>query len=139
MSEYKPKWNNIPRYIRIFIYVILGILGAGLLGIIFGYLIMLLWNWLMPAIFGLAMINYWQAIGLFLLGRLLFGSFGGKGGAGHRLPAHRKRRIGPYGFEKDATHRDWENWKHFEEWWEKEGKQALQDFSDKVKAQTGGS
>lgn len=37
---------------------------------------MLLWNWLMPAIFGLSSISLWQALGLFLLSKLLFG-FGG--------------------------------------------------------------
>ena len=43
--------------------------------------IMLLWNWLMPDIFGLTVINFWQALGLFLLTRILFGRFGfGRGG-----------------------------------------------------------
>jgi hypothetical protein len=32
-----------------------------------------LWNWLMPAIFGLHMITYWQALGLLGLSWLLFG------------------------------------------------------------------
>ncbi len=42
---------------------------------------MLLWNLLIPDIFGLAVINFWQALGLFLLSRLLFGrlGFGGHG------------------------------------------------------------
>ena len=42
----------------------------------FSAIVMLLWNWLMPAIFGLTAINIWQALGLFALGRILFGSFG---------------------------------------------------------------
>ena len=33
---------------------------------------MWLWNWLMPAIFGLTTINYWQALGLMALASLLF-------------------------------------------------------------------
>lgn len=37
---------------------------------------MLLWNNLMPNIFSLPQITYWQAAGLLILGRLLFG-FGG--------------------------------------------------------------
>jgi hypothetical protein len=32
-----------------------------------------LWNWLMPAIFGLRAITYWQALGLLGLSWLLFG------------------------------------------------------------------
>ena len=47
----------------------------------FGAVVMLLWNWLMPTIFGLAVINFWQAFGLLVLCRVLFGSFGG----GHKL------------------------------------------------------
>ena len=41
-----------------------------------GGIVMLLWNWLMPIIFGLKAITYLQALGLFLLSRILFGSFG---------------------------------------------------------------
>jgi hypothetical protein len=33
---------------------------------------MLLWNWLMPGLFGLAKIPYWQGWGLLLLSQLLF-------------------------------------------------------------------
>lgn len=36
-------------------------------------LLMLLWNWLMPGIFGLATIGYLKAFGLCLLSRILFG------------------------------------------------------------------
>jgi len=38
--------------------------------------LMLLWNWLLPGIFGLTAITFWQALGLFVLSRLLFGHFG---------------------------------------------------------------
>jgi Ca2+/H+ antiporter, TMEM165/GDT1 family len=38
-------------------------------------LVMLLWNWLMPAIFHLGTLSFWQAGGLLLLSRILFGSF----------------------------------------------------------------
>lgn len=41
-----------------------------------GGVVMLLWNWLIPEIFGLRTITYFQALGLFLLGRILFGNFG---------------------------------------------------------------
>ena len=33
-------------------------------------IIMLLWNWLLPGIFGLATIGYFKALGLYLLARL---------------------------------------------------------------------
>lgn len=40
--------------------------------IITGWIVMLLWNWLMPDIFGLKEISIWQAYGLTLLGNLMF-------------------------------------------------------------------
>ncbi len=41
----------------------------------FSAIVMLLWNWLIPSIFGLAIINFWQALGLLVLARILFGGF----------------------------------------------------------------
>lgn len=35
---------------------------------------MFLWNWIMPDIFGLTKITFWQAIGLLLLSNILFKS-----------------------------------------------------------------
>ena len=40
--------------------------------IITGWIVMLLWNWLMPEIFGVKEITLLQAYGLTLLGNLLF-------------------------------------------------------------------
>ena len=55
------------------------LMPIGFLAIAAGFsaVVMCLWNWLMPAIFGLVTINFWQAFGLLVLGRILFGSFGG--------------------------------------------------------------
>jgi Ca2+/H+ antiporter, TMEM165/GDT1 family len=40
-----------------------------------GFFTMTLWNILIPDLFGIKAITYWQAIGLFTLSRILFGSF----------------------------------------------------------------
>jgi hypothetical protein len=51
----------------------------------FGFVVTQLWNYLMPGLFGLRMITFWQAVGMMLLGRLLFGGFRpGRGGFGWR-------------------------------------------------------
>jgi hypothetical protein len=42
--------------------------------VILGYPLMLLWNWLMPTIFGLPEITLWQSLGLNLLSTILFKS-----------------------------------------------------------------
>lgn len=59
-------------YRRNFWMIPFGIIAMGALT---GLVIMSLWNWMMPAIFGLGVITFWQAIGLFILGRLLVGGF----------------------------------------------------------------
>jgi hypothetical protein len=49
---------------------------------VFGFLTTHLWNFLMPGLFGLRTISFWQAVGLIVLGRLLFGGIGPRfGGA----------------------------------------------------------
>ena len=45
---------------------------------VFGLLVMSLWNWLMPELFGVRSITFWQAWGVLILSRILFGSFGGR-------------------------------------------------------------
>jgi hypothetical protein len=47
---------------------------------LFGELVMHLWNWLLPPLFGWHLITFWQALGLLLLSRILFGSWGAGGG-----------------------------------------------------------
>jgi hypothetical protein len=42
--------------------------------LLLGLPLMWLWNWLMPELFGLKEINFWQAIGLNLIGSILFKS-----------------------------------------------------------------
>jgi hypothetical protein len=56
-----------------------------------GWIVMLLWNWLVPAIIGWRVITFWQALGLLLLCRILFGRWGGggsrRGSMGDRMSA----------------------------------------------------
>lgn len=62
----------------------LGLLVAG--AAVLGGVVMLLWNWVMPGLVdGVARIDYWRALGLLILSRILFGGFRGRGhGHGHR-------------------------------------------------------
>jgi hypothetical protein len=41
--------------------------------LILGLPLMLLWNWLMPLVFGLPTLTFWQAVGMNLLASILFG------------------------------------------------------------------
>ena len=40
--------------------------------VLLGYPLMLIWNWLMPELFGLSEITFWQAIGINILSTILF-------------------------------------------------------------------
>jgi hypothetical protein len=44
-----------------------------------GEVVRLLWNWLLPPLFGWHPITFWQALGLLALCRILFGGWGGHG------------------------------------------------------------
>ncbi|PJZ50326.1 hypothetical protein [Leptospira saintgironsiae] len=60
------------------------------------YAVWQLWNWLLPDIFGIKQISYWQALGLFVLSHILFKGghwFGPGHHHGHRERAHWKRRM----------------------------------------------
>ena len=50
--------------------------------LVVGFVVSGLWNALLPGLFGLPSINFWQALGLFILGRVLIGGFGPGGGRG---------------------------------------------------------
>ena len=57
-----------------FLVLAIGVL-AGL-----SLVVMSLWNWLIPALFRGPALQYWQAVGLLLLSRILFGGWRGRGG-----------------------------------------------------------
>jgi Ca2+/H+ antiporter, TMEM165/GDT1 family len=56
---------------------------AAMAATVFGFLVMSLWNWLAPAVFGLREITFWQALGMLILSKILFGGFHGRPGGGH--------------------------------------------------------
>jgi len=49
-----------------------------------GEVVRRLWNWLLPSLFGVPQITFWQALGLLVLCRVLFGGFGMHGRRGPR-------------------------------------------------------
>ena|SRR5215470_6914232 len=53
---------------------------AALFITLLSFVVMRLWNWLTPALFGWHVINFWQAVGLLILSKILFGRLGGRPG-----------------------------------------------------------
>jgi hypothetical protein len=49
-----------------------------------GWVVMSLWNWLLPGLFGWHLITFWQAMAMLVLCRILFGGISGRGWHGRR-------------------------------------------------------
>ncbi len=88
-------WEDRSLPEKIFLGICFGILGIGLI-FLFGFVVMKLWNWLMPEIFGLKRVDYWQAWGLLILSCILFGKIGGSGDGGRRSDRKRRRKLRSY-------------------------------------------
>lgn len=114
-------------------WILLAIAGVTVFAFLFGAIIMWLWNCLMPVIFHLAVITFWQAVGLAVLARLLFGNL-------HH--GHRHHRGGPkFGPWKNRHHPDHcpdssnsNKWRYYDQYWNEEGEQS---FNDYLKRKTG--
>jgi Ca2+/H+ antiporter, TMEM165/GDT1 family len=71
----RPRWAVMTIMIPLFAIIFV----AG-----FGSAVWQVWNHVMPQVFGLPAISFWQAVGLLALSWLLFGGFRGPFGAGRR-------------------------------------------------------
>jgi hypothetical protein len=87
-------WHDRSLPVKILMGVGFGILGLGLMAL-FGWVVMSLWNWLMPDLFGLKRIGYWQAWGLLVLCKILFHGRG-SGSSGMRSDRKRRRYLRRY-------------------------------------------
>jgi len=63
----------------------LAIMGILFFIVVGGGVVLLLWNWLLPPLFGLPAITFLQALGLLALCRILFGGFSSGGRARSRV------------------------------------------------------
>ncbi len=123
--EYNSEKPGYLKGLRIAGWIILGVITAVFFAFIFGYFVMLLWNWLMPSLFGLATISYWQAFGIIILARLLVG------GIGHN------HRYNKYDHRKAKDFRrpwfgnpDFKIWRFYESFWKEEGEAAFSRYVD---------
>lgn len=66
------RWSKWPRGARIAVMAAAALVFVPMFLVLFGAVTMWLWNWLMPAIFHLPAIGFWQAIGILILAQILF-------------------------------------------------------------------
>ena len=109
-------------------WIILGVAGAVAFAFLFGAVVMWLWNWLMPVIFNLGVITYWQAVGLAILGRLLFGNM--HHGGSHHHPKSGSWKHGHHGFgsSKCGDYAHYGKWNHYDQYWNEEGEKSFNDY-----------
>ena len=67
------KTHRVLRGLKILFFVVVA-------ATVFSFAVLWLWNWLMPALFGLHRMSFWQALGLLVLSKILFGGFRGRPG-----------------------------------------------------------
>jgi len=65
-----------PRWKKMIFIAPLAILGILVFIFIGGEVVLQLWNWLLPPLFGWHELTFWQALGMLGLCRILFGGFG---------------------------------------------------------------
>ncbi len=137
------KKKNSPRRALGIIGMIIG--GIAIL-LLLSFGIMWLWNALMPGIFGLPVITYWQGVGLAVLGRLLLGGFGSGSDSGGKRKKRRpvrsefKKEFGKEfrkAMKEECGKEMGEAWfdDAYEDWWEKEGRAGFEAFARNQKEQ----
>lgn len=127
----------ISRLAHIIGWVIVGLGFVGLFALVFGFVVKWVWNMLMPAVFGLSEITFWQAFGMVILAKLLFGGFS----------PHRRDRS----YQSDRLHHDWHfpwrrfrdqrqnlkshyrSWKDYHRFWHEEGEAAFEAYIGRKK------
>lgn len=109
-----------------------GIVIGLLFALVFGLVVRLLWNWLMPGVFGLREITYVQAIGMVVLAHILFGPKGAHHGM---RPGFGRHGHGPRAWRGPCSSGDDANghikdWRRYDEWWDAEGREAFRKYID---------
>jgi hypothetical protein len=81
--------------LKVLKYIGFGILGVAAI-ILFVYVVMVLWNWLIPSLFNGPVINYWQTAGLFLLSKILLTGVAPGGSSHDHRKEWRKKYLEKY-------------------------------------------
>ncbi len=111
--------HYVKKGFKIFFFILLGLVIAFLVG----YIVMRLWNWLMPELFGLPEVGYWQAVGILILAKIIFGFGGGDG-----PPRKKKTKKPRFGNNCSPMRKDFSDWKHYDEFWKEEGEHAYEAY-----------
>ncbi len=93
MHELTDTRNRSRRVALIAAHVGLGIVFFGALALLFGYVVMALWNSVVAEVLAVRRLSYWQGVGLLVLCRLLVGGLHtGHGSHGHHKKSADEQR-----------------------------------------------
>jgi hypothetical protein len=101
------------RFLLIVGHLVAGAALAALLAMLFGWVIAVLWNHILPSLLGTRPIGYWQSVGLLVMARILVGGF------------HHGRLKG-HGNGHASRGRTWAD---YDEWWRESGQKSFKEFS----------
>ena len=78
--------------------------------LLFGLLVMGLWNAILPKVANVSPINFWQALGILLLSKILFGGFGGgwRNRRGHWKQQVEQKLAGMTPEEREKFKQEWQ-------------------------------
>lgn len=135
--ENKPHTNRTKRYkvFHIVGHVMVGVIFAVVFALAFAILVKFIWNSVMPQLFNFKTITFWQAFGIIILAKLLFGGFGSrshdqwkKNGTSRNWhkPWHptEDENMPPRWFDRD--------WKSYRKFWQDEGKSAFENYMNGI-------
>jgi hypothetical protein len=133
--EHRQRWSGPAGVFRIIGLAIAGLVAAVVIAFLFGYLVVWLWNWLMPGLFGFKTITYWQAFGLVILAKIFFsGIHGGHHGGNHnRWHSSHWKKYNRNPGEGWAPAGEYSNWRYYEEYWNSEGKASFEAYLARIK------
>lgn len=111
MTYYPERLSKHSRTYLVVVHLVALLALACALALAAGYVVMRLWNAIVPSILPAHLITYWQSVGLLVLTRLLFSSFG-----------HGRHK-------KLKDYRHGEAWRKYDEWWKEVGEHSFSEFS----------
>jgi hypothetical protein len=92
-EKWRKRWSGRSPGAKVLVIAAVVVLVPAFIAL-FGAVTMWLWNWLMPTIFKLPEIGFWQAIGLLLLAHIFFkGGRAGRAGKAHWRRAKLRERM----------------------------------------------
>jgi hypothetical protein len=92
--------------------IVMILLCAAAAVLLFGFIVMNLWNAILPTVLHVSAISFWQAVGLLVLSKILFGGFRGGWGGGPRAKWKERmqdkwKNMTPE--ERDRFKQEWRN------------------------------